>query len=385
MVNKQSLTVSLEEFGLSKYESQIYITLISRGTASASELAYYSDLPRTKVYPTLLKLEKKKLAIVSKGKPITGTAIAPEDAFDSIIHEQINKVNAMNSLVSNLKKASDESRKIRGSEEKRYFELKSNRVLAQLRRMIDGTKSTISMIADQWGLGLLAECREQLLSAVRKELEVKLIVHPSQVCTKSFQSIPDGVNIRTSDMIHNCFIFDGIELLLVDSRNGNGTTFSSTDILVAGQAEMFSHIWNNATDTEPLTDMTLPEAQDIYKIIKAVNEYGLPHILSLMRTLKKPKADMLGLLEKNGINLSTRSPDDVIDMIDAAMRTARLGHAIFDAKDRSITIESDANSGHLLPWASILEECMQRRGYDTRTILQSRAPKGERIFIKISQ
>ena len=104
MVNEHALTVSLEEFGLSRYEAQAYVTLISKGTISASELAYYSNIPRTKVYPILLKLENKKLAIISKSKPILCTPISPEDAFDSIIHEQINKVNAMNTLISKLKK-----------------------------------------------------------------------------------------------------------------------------------------------------------------------------------------------------------------------------------------------------------------------------------------
>jgi sugar-specific transcriptional regulator TrmB len=37
MVNEHSLTVSLEEFGLSKYEAKAYVTLISKGTISASE------------------------------------------------------------------------------------------------------------------------------------------------------------------------------------------------------------------------------------------------------------------------------------------------------------------------------------------------------------
>ena len=32
MVNEQVLTVSLEEFGLSKYEAQAYVALISKGT-----------------------------------------------------------------------------------------------------------------------------------------------------------------------------------------------------------------------------------------------------------------------------------------------------------------------------------------------------------------
>jgi sugar-specific transcriptional regulator TrmB len=57
-------------------------------------------LPRTKVYTTLLKIEKKKITIISKSKPIMCTAIAPEDAFDEIIQEQINRVNAMNNLIT---------------------------------------------------------------------------------------------------------------------------------------------------------------------------------------------------------------------------------------------------------------------------------------------
>lgn len=385
MVNEHSLTVSLEEFGLSKYESQAYVTLISKGTVSASELAFYSDLPRTKVYPTLLKLEKKKLAIISKSKPIMCTAVAPEDAFDSVIHEQINKVNAMNTLVSNLKKASEESRKSRGSEEKRYFHLNAGNVLTHLQTMIEGSKSSISVISDQWGLGLLAECRHQLLSVVRRNLDVKLVVHPSQVCSEPFRSIPDGVKIRTSDIIQNCFIFDETELLAIDSGNGKGATFSLTDVLAANQTRMFANIWKNAIKTESLADMTKSEAQEIYRIIKTVNENGLLHVLSSILVSKKSEVDMLKLLEKNGINLRTRSLDEVIEIVDAVLQTVCSGHASFEANTKNITVESKMNSGHSLPWVSILEGCLQKQGYKTRTIYQSHSAKGERIHIKISK
>ena len=66
MVNEHVLTVSLEEFGLSKYEAQAYVALIAKGTISASELAYYSEIPRTKIYPTLLKLENKNSSLFQK-------------------------------------------------------------------------------------------------------------------------------------------------------------------------------------------------------------------------------------------------------------------------------------------------------------------------------
>ena len=385
MVDEHVLTVSLEEFGLSKYESQAYVALIARGTISASELAYYSEIPRTKIYPTLLKLENKKLVIISKSKPIMCTAIAPEDAFDGIIHEQINKVNAMNTLISNLKKASEESRKTRGSEEKRYFHLSANNVLSQLQTMIEGSKSSIKIITDQWGFGLLAECKEQLLSVSRRNLDVKVLVSPSQICSESYRVIPDGIEIRASDITQNCFIFDETELLIINNDNGKGAIFSSTDILGINQEKMFSNIWRNSIKTKALADMTKTEAQEIYKIIKIVNETGLTYLLNSAMISKKPEADMLKLLEKNGISLKSKTLDDIIEIIDAIMQITCSGHVNFEANNKNITVESRLNSGHSLPWVSILDGCLQKQGYKTKTVYQNNSNKGEKVHIKISK
>ena len=385
MVNEHVLTVSLEEFGLSKYEAQAYVTLIAKGTISASELAYYSEIPRTKIYPTLLKLENKKLVIISKSKPIMCTAIAPEDAFDGIIHEQINKVNAMNTLISNLKKASEESRKSRGSEERRYFHLSANNVLTQLQTMIEGSKSSIKIMTDQWGFGLLAECKEQLLSVMRRNLDVKVLVSPSQICSESYRTIPDGVEIRASEITQNCFIFDETELLMINNENGKGAIFSSTEILGINQEKVFSNIWKNAIKTKALADMTKAEAQEIYKIIKTVNDTGLTYLLNSAMVSKKPDADMFKLLEKNGISLKSKTLDDVIEIMDAVMQITCSGHVNFEANTKNITVESKLNSGHSLPWVSILDGCLQKQGYKTRTVYQNNSNKGEKVLIKISK
>ncbi|MFQ5572903.1 MAG: TrmB family transcriptional regulator, partial [Nitrosopumilaceae archaeon] len=293
MVNEHALTVSLEEFGLSNYEARAYVTLVAKGTISASELAYYSELPRTKVYPILLKLEKKKLAIISKSKPRMCTAIAPEDAFDDVVQEQINKVNAMNTLVTNLKKVSEDSKKSRGAVEKRYFDLSANAVLNQLRTMVEGSKSSIHIIVDQWGLGLLAECKDQMLTVLRRDLEVKIIIPPSLLGSESIKAVPDGAKIRISDIIQNCFIFDETELMLIDSNNGKGATFSSTEILGVNQMKIFSHVWKNALRTDSLYDMTKTEAQEIYRMIRLINENALGHILNATLVSKTQDIDML--------------------------------------------------------------------------------------------
>ena len=385
MVNEHALTVSLEEFGLSQYEAQAYVALISKGTISASDLAYYSDLPRTKVYPTLLKLENKKLVIISKSKPIMCTAIAPEDAFDPIIHEQINKVNAMNTLVSKLKKASEENRKSRGSEEKRYYQLSVTNVLSQLQTMIDGSKSSIQITIDQWGLGLLSECKDQLLSVIRRNLDVKIIIPSSLIGSEAQRRIPDGIKIRASDVVQNCFIFDETEILIVSEENGKGINFSSTEILGSNQGKLFSNIWRGAIKTECLADMSKSEAQEIYKIIRIVNESGLNHILNRVIVSKKLDTEMIKLLENNGVNLSSKSLDDVIEMMDAAMQIMCSGHVNFEANTKNITVESKLNSGHSLPWVSILDGYLQKKGYKTRMVFQNNSSKGEKTHIKISK
>ena len=326
MVNEKVLTVSLEEFGLSKYEAQAYVALISKGSISAGELAYHSEIPRTKVYPTLLKLESKKLVIISKSKPIMCTAIAPENAFDEIIHEQINKVNAMNALISNLKKTSEESRKSRGSEERRYFHMSANNVVTQLQTMIEGSKSSIRIMTDQWGFGLLVECKEQLLAVLRRNLDVKVLVTPIQIGSDAFRAIPDGVEIRVSEISQNCFIFDETELLMINNDNGKGAIFSSTEILGINQERIFSNIWKNAMKTKALADMSKTEAQEIYKIIKMVNETGLAHILSASIISKKPELEIFKMLEKNGISLKSRSLDEIIEIIDTVMQITCSGH-----------------------------------------------------------
>lgn len=384
MVNEHALTVSLEEFGLSNYEARAYVTLVAKGTISASELAYYSELPRTKVYPILLKLEKKKLAIISKSKPRMCTAIAPEDAFDDVVQEQINKVNAMNTLVTNLKKVSEDSKKSRGSVEKRYFDLNANSVLNQLRTMIEGSKSSIHIMADQWGLGLLAECKEQMLTVLRRDLEVKIIIPSSLLGAESIKQIPDGAKTRISDITQNCFVFDETELMLIDNNNGKGAIFSSTEILGSNQMKIFSDVWKNALKIDCLYDMTKSEAQEVYKIIQLVNENALGHILNSLLVSKSKEVDMIKFLEKNGVNIKSKSLDDLISIIDSSLQMVCSGKADLESGTKNITIESRMNSGHSLPWAAIVTGYLQKQGHKPRLVYQNQSHKGEKVHIKIN-
>jgi hypothetical protein len=94
---------------------------------------------------------------------------------------------------------------------------------------------------------------------------------------------------------------------------------------------------------------------------------------------------MSKLLEKNGIALKSKSLDDIIEIIDAVIQVTCSGHVNFEANTKNITIESKLNSGHSLPWVSILDGCLKKQGYKTRTVYQNTSNKGEKIHIKISK
>ena len=112
---------------------------------------------------------------------------------------------------------------------------------------------------------------------------------------------------------------------------------------------------------------------------------GLTYILNSIMESKRAESDMLKLLEKNGISFKTKSLDDIIEMMDAIMQITCSGHVDFEANTKNITIESKLNNGHSLPWVSILDRCLQKQGYKTRTVYQNASNKGEKIHIKISK
>jgi HTH-type transcriptional regulator, sugar sensing transcriptional regulator len=383
MGKEREITVSLEEFGLSQYEARAYVTLITKGTISASDVAYYAELPRTKVYPVLLKLQQKKLAIISKSKPVMCTAIAPEDAFDEIVHEQISKVDAMNTLVSKLKKISEDGKKAQGAEEKRYFHLGANYVPDRMRTMIDGAKTSIHITADSWGLSILAECKEELLSVLRRDLDVRLVVPVSVIGSESFRNIPDGVKIRSSEIVQNCFAFDDSEILLIDNTNGRGAVFSGTDILSASQSRLFAQLWKDALKIDNLSEMTKSQALEVCKIINVINQNGLGFALHSILNSKK-FVDFTKFLDKSGISLKDKTLDQVLDIVNSTLEMTCSGRVQYDEKTNNIILESKINSGHSLPWAMLIESYLEQKGNHPKMIYHSDSHKGEMIHLKIN-
>lgn len=91
----------LKKIGLTDYESRTYMALISLVSAKADEISKKSDVPRSKIYPVLEKLEKKELITIKQGRPLIYTAINPTESLNNY---KKNLLRDLNIIEENLTK-----------------------------------------------------------------------------------------------------------------------------------------------------------------------------------------------------------------------------------------------------------------------------------------
>jgi len=91
MIVKPELVKRIREyFNLNIYETKVWLALLSRGIASAGEIADLSGVPRSRTYDVLESLEKQGFAMTKIGKPVKYIAIKPTEVIEKM------KIKVMN-------------------------------------------------------------------------------------------------------------------------------------------------------------------------------------------------------------------------------------------------------------------------------------------------
>ena len=87
MVTSRREQSALTALGLTGYEAAAYAALTRRGRATGAELARLAGLPRQRIYDVLDGLVARGFATVEPGRPARYTAIAPQQALDTLLDE----------------------------------------------------------------------------------------------------------------------------------------------------------------------------------------------------------------------------------------------------------------------------------------------------------
>ena len=370
---------SLEEFGLSKYEARAYLTMIGKGSLAVSEIAYYANLPRTKVYQTVKKLEKKRLAVISKQKPLICSAIPPEEAFAEIVNLHDRRVKNMRKIVDSLQKINDESQRPKGSEERRYFILDANSTLERIGSLIADSRSSVTATLDPWGLRLLSQCKASIVRALTAGVRLRIILGSQCIGNENVFQLPDGIELRTAEVASNLIIIDSSYLVLIDSSNGKAAFFASTDSFAILQAKNFEESWSSASEMKYLLDMQPEAAAKAVELIRIVENGLAAKMLEYAVSRLDMSAELVEVIdERYGLNISGMSASEIMDLIDSALKISCLGGLKHDRSNNMVSLQSKLDSKQVLPWALVLASYFKSTGNEPR-IMQQQQQQGKSI------
>ena len=362
---------SLEEFGLSKYEARAYLTMIGKGSLAVSEIAYYANLPRTKVYQTVKKLEKKKLAVISKQKPLICSAIPPEEAFAEIVNLHDRRVRNMKKIVDSLQKINDESQRPKGSEERRYFILDANSTLEKISNLIADSRSSVTATLDPWGLRLVSQCKPSVVRALTSGVRMRMILGSQCIGNENVFQLPDGVELRTAEVVSNLIIIDSSYMVSIDSSNGKAAFFASTDSFAMLQAKNFEEVWSSASEMKYLLDMQPEVAGKAIELIRIVENGLAAKMLEYAISRLDMPAELVEVIdERCGLKISGMSASEMMDLVDSALKISCLGGLKHDRNNNIVSLQSKLDNKQILPWALVLASYFKFTGNEPRIMQQ---------------
>jgi sugar-specific transcriptional regulator TrmB len=376
------LVGSLEELGLSRYEAGAYLTMIRKGSLAASEISYYANLPRTKVYSTLKKLEKKRLSIVSQSKPLICSAIPPEEAFSDIVKLYERRSKNMKKIVERLQRITDDQ-KPKASEERRYYILDANSTLEKIMSLITNSRSSVYAALDGWGIQLMSRCRLAMVKAITAGVKIRLLVANQCLGNENLASIPEDIDMKIGNVPSNVIIVDSSHLVAVDSSNGKGALFVSIDVFGLSQLRSFEVEWNNAFDVRQIVNMHPNVVWKANKLIKILENANIPEDIS---NFDDPTPDLIKSAQKSGIEIFDTNLDEMLTIVDCALHISCSGDLIHDKNNNILSIRSKVGSEYVSRWVVLLVSYLRHNGNEPRIIRNFKNNGSEKcIHIKLSK
>ncbi|MFL6494338.1 MAG: TrmB family transcriptional regulator [Nitrososphaera sp.] len=369
---------SLEEFGLSKYEARAYLTMIGKGSLAVSEIAYYANLPRTKVYQTVKKLEKKKLAVMSKQKPLICSAIPPEEAFTEIVNLHDRRVKNMRRIVDLLQKISDDSQRPKGSEERRYFILDAHSTLEKICTLIANSRSSVVATLDPWGLRLISQCKSSLVKALTTGVRLRMILGSQCIGNENSTELPEGIELRTAEIVSNLIIIDSSYMVSIDNNNGKAAFFSSMDSFAMLHARNFEEAWRGASEMKTLLNMPPDLAAKAVELIRIVENGLASRMLENAINRLEMSTELVDIIdEKYGLKISNMATNEMMDLVDSALKISCLGGLKHDRSNNMVSLQSRLDNKQILPWALILASYFKLTGNEPRIMQIQQQEKGK--------
>jgi sugar-specific transcriptional regulator TrmB len=267
MPSTSRLAESLRRAGLTAYESEAYLALLSKRELTAEDIAKMTSIPITRVYGTLEQLMQKGFARVVESRPKRYLAISPQDAKKEYV------THLRRSFEGNLLSVEETLRHLQKDVEPLYVEshlqVKAEELLEPLDDLETTEKRTISYVQNASAEVLIStalfswlpKVASQLRKALARGVKVKILMQTEH--TPVGKHLDDlaglGAQIRdTKELWHPVrgSLIDNKDLIFViwaaeeTERHWNPIVYTPHHTknpgLIRIFRESFEHRWSNA-------------------------------------------------------------------------------------------------------------------------------------------
>lgn len=229
MLVKPELVNKIKDyFDLNIYETKVWLALLSKGIASAGDIAKISRVPRSRTYDVLEGLEKKGFAIEKLGKPVMYMGVKPKGILERLknnvkknAEERINylsnirETEEFTTLESLYKKSTEPFRK-----EELPLSLKGKTVISgYIREILNKAKEEVIICSDANDIKSKISLFKKTIDLLKKSnINVKMaLAGEKQVIDELSEAL--GIKIKSVGINAKFFIVDRKEILFYLSKN----------------------------------------------------------------------------------------------------------------------------------------------------------------------
>jgi len=266
---------ALKTIGLNKYERNLWVALLSRGSATAGELSDISNVPRSRCYDVLESLADRGFAVIQPGKPMKYVAMQPREALERAkkkiqedSKETVEKIIrlAKSDVIKELEKIHRDNIKTVKPEELTGALKGRYAMLQHLESMLKKSKKSVKMMTTEAGLVELSEHHFQYLkkasdSGVKIQLVAPITKQNAGVAKdlSKFASVRDISNMEhVEKLLGRMTIIDGQEFII--GLTDDVKVHPTQDVAIWSQS---SHVAANTI--EPMFDLVWKFAKPVEK------------------------------------------------------------------------------------------------------------------------
>jgi len=107
ILNSELINRIKDHFDLNIYETKVWLALLTKGVASAGDIAKISHVPRSRTYDVLENLEKKGFAIEKLGKPIMYLGVKPRGILERLKNDVKKDADEKISFLTNIRETEE--------------------------------------------------------------------------------------------------------------------------------------------------------------------------------------------------------------------------------------------------------------------------------------